>query len=367
MSELTKEQKIEIIKENINHIDNKTFNIYFFVLDTKGNPSGSLEYIYDTAYILHERGYKVAMLHQEEEFIGVTDWLGEKYGELTHYNIDTDNVELKASDFLVIPEILSNVMVQTKQMPCKRILLVQNYNYLGEFMPMAATPDMLNVHDIITTTATQSEILNKWFPRNKINIVEPYIKNIFRKQNGLKDLVINIVAKDQMDVKRIVKQFHWEYPMYKWVSFRDVRGMSHEMLNEVFNNSILTIWVDENTNFGYSALQAMKSGSIVLSKIPKTLPDWCVVKDEEGNKLSNSCFWFDHIDELPSMIASFVRTWTMDEIPNEVYENAQMMDEKYTREKFIKSIENVYINGLFSHRKNEFEQVLTLFNNNEEN
>ena len=46
MAELTKEEKIQIIEENIKHMDNKTFNVYFFVIDTKGNPSGSLEYIY---------------------------------------------------------------------------------------------------------------------------------------------------------------------------------------------------------------------------------------------------------------------------------------------------------------------------------
>lgn len=366
MAELTKEEKIQIIEENIKHMDNKTFNVYFFVIDTKGNPSGSLEYIYETAYTLKEKGYSVAMLHQEEDFVGVSDWMGERYNEIPHYNVETDSVDLKASDFLIIPEILSNVMVQTKTMPCKRVYLVQNYNYVSEFMPIGVTPEMLNVHDVITTTNNQADILKKWFPRNKIEVVRPCIKNVFRPMDGIKNLAINIVARNQSDVNRIVKQFYWEYPIYKWVSFRDLRGMNQEQLANAFNDGIITIWVDENTNFGYSALQALRCGSLVLGKIPTTLPDWCVEETEEGKQLTKSCFWFEHLDDLPNMIASFVRSWTMDEVPNEVYENAKLMDEKYLKHDTSNDVEEVYIKGLFNHRKNEFEQVLALFKNNEE-
>lgn len=364
MSELNTKEKIDIIQENIKHMEEKTFNVYFFVLDTKGNPSGSLEYIYETAYLLKERGYNVSMLHQDNEFVGVCDWLGEKYSELNHYNVETDNVEIKASDFLFIPDILSNVMVQTKTLPCKRVLLVQNYNHLAEFMPIGATPDMLNVYDIITTTATQAEILKKWFPRNKVSIVEPYINNIFRRKNENRNLVINIIAREQSDVNRIIKEFYWSYPMYKWISFRDLRGMSHEMLYEALNDGILTIWVDENTNFGYTALQALRCGSMVLAKLPKTLPDWCVVENDDEKEMTKACLWFDDMNSLPQMIASIVRSWTMDEIPEEAYENISLMDEKYNKDAFVNNTTKVY-GDLFDHRKTEFEQVLTLFKNKE--
>ena len=63
---------IERINNEIEKINKKESNIYFFVLDTKGNPSGSLAYIYNLALLLHNEGYKVSMLYQEqEEFVGV--------------------------------------------------------------------------------------------------------------------------------------------------------------------------------------------------------------------------------------------------------------------------------------------------------
>ena len=47
------------IKAEIDKIENKKNRIYFFVIDTKGAPSGSLEYIYNLALILKEDGYDV--------------------------------------------------------------------------------------------------------------------------------------------------------------------------------------------------------------------------------------------------------------------------------------------------------------------
>ena len=71
---------IERITKEIERIDKNENKIYFFVIDSAGSPSGSLEYIYKLAYLLKESGYNVAMLYQkEEEFIGVESWLGTKY------------------------------------------------------------------------------------------------------------------------------------------------------------------------------------------------------------------------------------------------------------------------------------------------
>ena len=98
MAEINKDEMLKVVEENIQKMENKDFNIFFFVIDTKGNPSGSLEYIYRTALTLKELGYKVSMLHQEEEFIGVREWLGDAPADLPHLNIEKENVEISACD-----------------------------------------------------------------------------------------------------------------------------------------------------------------------------------------------------------------------------------------------------------------------------
>ena len=155
---------LERIHNEIEKINKKESNIYFFVLDTKGNPSGSLAYIYNLALLLHNEGYKVSMLYQEqEEFVGVESWLGEKYASIPHYDISNGDVAVGASDILVIPEIFSNIMIQTKKLPCKRIVIMQNYDYVLEQMPMAAQWGDMGIMEAITNTDVNAELIKDIF------------------------------------------------------------------------------------------------------------------------------------------------------------------------------------------------------------
>lgn len=364
MAELKKDEMIKIVEENIKKLDKKDFNVYFFVLDTKGNPSGSLEFIYDNAMTLFKMGYNVTMIHQEKDFVGVSEWLGSEYDELPHKNIETENVNIGPCDFLFIPEIFANVMGQTKTLPCKRVIIMQNYNHLCEFMPVGVTPFDMNINEVITTTETQKDIIEDYFPGIKTHVVPPKIKTIFRKSKSPKKLIINVISKTQSDVNRIVKPFYWKYPIYKWVSFRDLRGVSQSVFSEALRDAAITIWVDDKTNFGYSALEAMRCGSILLAKVPEKLTDWNIEDTDKGKKLTDACIWFDDIDSLPRMIASIVRTWTMDELPESVYNGLDTFNDVYTKEQQEEAIKKAYINGLFEKRKHEFEEVLTQLKNN---
>ena len=371
MAELNKNEMIKRVEESIKNIEDKNFNVYFVVLDTKGNPSGTLEYLYKTALVLKNKGYNVAMLHQEEdnEFVGVADWLGEEYANLPHLSIgekSKTNVDIGPSDFLFVPEIFSSVLVHTKQLPCKRVMIMQNYNHLEEFMPVGVTPEDLRVSDIITTTKVQEGILHSFFPNVKTYVVSPSIGKMFRPNDNPRKLIVNIISKNPSDVSRIVKPFYWKYPIYKWVSFRDLRGLSQETFCEALREAAITIWVDDKTNFGYSALEAMRCGSILLAKIPDNLSDWNVDKDEEGNeKLTNSCIWFENIDRLPDMIASVVRSWTLDKIPQNLYDEQHKLDNAYSEDLQEKEIEYVYEKNIFEERLKSFKEVLSHLKNND--
>lgn len=69
------EKALKRVQAEIKKIDKKENNVFFFILDTKGNPSGSLEYIYKLAMIAKNDGYKVGMLYQSadknDKFVGV--------------------------------------------------------------------------------------------------------------------------------------------------------------------------------------------------------------------------------------------------------------------------------------------------------
>lgn len=360
MAELTKNEMLRIVNENISRLKNKDFNIYFFVLDTKGNPTSSLEYIYQTALVLHRKGYNVSLLHQENEFIGVREWLGDEYADLPHLNIEKDNVEITPSDFIFIPEIFANVMMQTKKLPCKRVVLVQNYNHITEFMPVSQTYDNLNITDAIVTTKVQENKVKEWFPTVRTHIVSPSIKKLFRKNTEPKKLIVNVIAKDQSIVNQIVKPFYWKNPLYKWVSFRDLRGVTQETFAEALREAAITIWADDNTNFGVTLLEALRCGGVILAKTPNNLSDWMI----DGDNITESVLWFNNLDEIPDALTTVVRSWTTDTIPEDVYYEQDKFNSLYSEETQEREIEEVYVKGLFERRLKEFEETKIDVENN---
>jgi len=353
-----KEIRLENIKKEIEKMNKKDFNVYFFVMDTKGNPSGSLTYIYQTAYELKEMGYNVTMIHQEKEFIGVEDWLGEKYASLPHKNIEQENVEITPADFLFVPEIYANVMSQTKNLPCKKVVIFQNQNYLTSTIPIGVTWMDMNIKDAVVNTKANENLVHKYFPGIKTWRVSPLISPCFRKSQEPQKLIVNVVSKNQTDIDKILKPFYWLYPIYKWVSFRDLRGLPQETLAEALNTGALTIWMDDETDFGYTLLEALRSGCVVMAKTPDNPTDW-MVKD---GKLIDGPIWFNNIHDTYDMIASIIRTWTLDEIPEEVYNACDKTADLYNKESHKQEITDAFINGIFESRKNELEATYNYFN-----
>ena len=355
MEKNNKDTVIARIQAEIKRIDKKENDIYFFVIDTKGNPSGSLEYIYKLALILKKNGYSVKMIYQEDEFVGVRDWLGDEYADLPHEDISKDNVDVSPSDILFIPEIFSNVMTQTKKLPCKRIAILQNYDYILEQIPLAVQWGDLGMMDAIVNTKRNQDLLQDSFPYVKSTVITPYIDPMFGETNEPKKLIVNIVAKDQRDVNRIIKPFYWKYPHYKWVSFRDLRGFPKENFSQLLREGAVTIWSDDFTNFGYSVLEAMKSGSIVVAKIPQNEQDWMVCED--GLNMKNCCVWFDRYEDAHKIIASVVRSWVTDAVPNVLSEEAKKVNEQFSYERTEKEFTE-YIQKVLENRKDEMNKMI---------
>ena len=345
---------IENIENEISKIDKKENKLFFFVIDTKGVPSGSLEYIYNLALMAKEEGYDVSMLHTEEEFVGVGSWLGEEYSSLPHFNVNKGDVGTSPSDVLFIPEIYSQVMNQTKKLPCKRIAILQNYDYVVEQMPYAAQWGDFGILEGITNSDYQASELKKSFPYVKLTKVTPYLSKIFGATTEPKKMIVNIIAKDQNDIKKIVKPFYWKYPILKWVSFRDLRNQSKEKFAESLREAAITIVDDPTSSFGYSALESMKSGCITLVKVPDTELDWA---SDENGELPNCCVWFNDYDTLHTQIASIVRSWITDKVPTILEENAKKLLEGFSYEKSKQEFIG-YLGKILGKRKEEMEKLI---------
>ena len=373
---------LERIDEAISKLEINDFCFYFFVVDCKNVPNGSIQYIYQLAKTLNDKNYKVKMLYQLENeydneeleelkrkekpiderrvFTGVGEWLGEEYMQLEHLNISKQEWTVSPSDFLFIPEVFSSLMKQTYQYkaPCKRIVLLHNYDYITEFIPFSDEWGTYGIHDVIANTKAQGDLISSVFPYVNVKILNPYISNIFRKPIKPKKLIVNIISKKTEDVNKIMKQFYWKYPMYKFISFRDLRGYPKETFAEFLQESAITVWIDNETPFGYSAIEAIKTGNIVIGKVPEHMPEW--MGDENG--LFNNGVWTYDLNTIPDILSRVLGSWMQDRIPETLCENIDDVDNLYTFEGYQNSV-NEIINGYINDRINELKEIKTVINN----
>lgn len=373
---------LERIDEAISKLEINDFCFYFFVVDCKNVPNGSIQYIYQLAKTLNDKNYKVKMLYQLENeydneeleelkrkekpiddrrvFTGVGEWLGEEYMQLEHLNISKQEWTVSPSDFLFIPEVFSSLMKQTYQYkaPCKRIVLLHNYDYITEFIPFSDEWGTYGIHDVIANTKAQGDLISSVFPYVNVKILNPYISNIFRKPIKPKKLIVNIISKKTEDVNKIMKQFYWKYPMYKFISFRDLRGYPKETFAEFLQESAITVWIDNETPFGYSAIEAIKTGNIVIGKVPEHMPEW--MGDENG--LFNNGVWTYDLNTIPDILSRVLGSWMQDRIPETLCENMDNVDNLYTFEDYQNNV-NEIINGYINDRINELKEIKTVINN----
>lgn len=351
-------EKLAQITSAINKLDNKDFSLYFFTIDTKGNPNGAVANIYEHVKVLNNLGYKASILHADDEYHGVQDWLGSEYAELPHVSIK-QNVGMSAVDFVIIPEIFAGLMEQLKGSPTKKIVFSQAYHYVLNDLPIGKRWSDYGFFDVITTSEKQGDYLKNIFPNLKSHVVPVSVPEYFKPTKLMKEPIITIVSRDQADALKIVKSFYLQFPTYKWVTFRELRGIPKKSFAEELGKSCLAIWIDDISGYGTFPLEAMESDTPVIGKIPTLIPEWMIenTNDEGEITIKNNGVWTNSLLSIPELIASYMKVWLEDSVPEDLL--AGMGDTKGTHSESnqVVKIEEVYSN-IVTNRKLEFETML---------
>lgn len=358
----TDKKAVSRINDAITNLEKNKFTLYFFIVDTKNIPNSNIEYIYEMAKTLYDDGFNVKMLYQLENeyteaelykltkaneeidssrmFIGVKDWLGEEYSSLPHMNIAVEEWTISPSDFLFIPDALSGLMFETykHKVPCKRFVILQNYSNVTEFIPLGVEWKNYGIYDVIARTEKQADLIKKTFPYLNVRVLPPCVSDMFRKPILPKKLTINIVTKDPADINKIIKPFYWKYPIYSFISFRELRNLPRDKFVENLQEGIVTVWVDRDTSFGYVPLEAMRCDNIVVGKVPDDIPEW--MQDEEG--IINNGLWVFNINDIPDVIAQAIGLWMNNKVPDELIEEMEKTNKLYSCEQWVSNVINVF-------------------------
>jgi hypothetical protein len=363
----------EQIKQGENvlkNLEDKNFTLYFFTLDTKGNPTAGIANIYEHVNVLNSLGFKAAILHEKNDYKlrgddngnGLADWLGEEYAALPHVSIEGQELNISPADFIIIPEIFSNIMDQVKAFPCKKIVFSQNYDYLLELLPIGKRWNAdYNFHDVITTSEKQARYVNSLFPSIRTHIVPVSIPSYFKDSELPKIPVVSILTRNHGDAAKIAKSFYLQYPIYKWITFKELRGIPRKDFANQLAKSCLAVWIDDQAGFGTFPLEAMECNTPVIGKMPNMIPEWMEGKDEDGNYvIKNNGVWTNTTVNIPELIATYIKVWLEDSVPSDLLESMKESTGQYTEEKQVEAIKNVY-NGLLENRKKEIEAMIQNF------
>ena len=343
-------EQIKKLEKSIQSMKDKKSRLYFVVQDTKGNAKASLRHVYQIAYVLKTNGYNPIMLHENKEYFGVADWLGQKYmDELQHKSIDGGNLEVSPDDLLIIPEIFGYIMDQVKNLPCGKIVLNQAYDHIFETLEPGQTWNQLGFYKCVTTSETQKEHVEKIMRKISFEVIEPVISDLFVKSEYPPKTIVSLHTRDQRDTVNVIKQFYARFPQYRWITFRDLRGLSEDDFSTFLKDCFLSVWIDETSGYGTFPLESMKCGVPVIGKVPSLFPHWM----NEDNGL-----WLGEETKLCDFTADFIQNWLEDNIKPELYDK---MDETVStlisKEEFETNINNLFSDYITSRETSFVEQL----------
>ena len=367
-------EQLEKIKESIEKIKNKDFGIYFFTIDTKGNPTAGVATIYEHVKKLRELGYNANILHdkndykirEDEEGMGIAEWLGEEYANLPHVSIESQKLQVGPSDFVVIPEAFASIIKQTVNFPCKRIVFLQSYEYIFEMLEIGEGWEQFGITDVITTNKSLSEYAQSVFRGLRTDIIPVGIPEYFKNSTEPKIPTIAMSARDKRELLKIVKIFYQKYPHYRFVTFRDMSGLPREMFAKELAKSFVSVWIDELSSFGTFPLESMRTKTPVIGKIPRMVPEWMGSVDDKGNlNLNDNGIWTPNLNSIPDIIATMVGLYLEDAIPENILNGMTEWENKYSTEEADKILSEVYKN-IFDRRIVELQHTYDQIRQKEE-
>jgi hypothetical protein len=343
----------EKLEMSINKMKEKLSRIYFMVQDTKGNAKASVRYIYQMALTLKRNGYNAIILHEKPEYFGVSSWLSEEYmTELDHRAIEGTSLEISPDDLIIIPEIYGFVMDQITKLPCGKIVLSQAFDHMFETLQPGQSWTQLGFYKCITTSEKQKELIQSVMRNVTVDVVAPYISDVFQKNEYPPKTIINIHTRDQRDTANLIKTFYVKFPQYRWITFRDLRGLSENEFAEAMKDSFISIWIDQTSSFGTFPLESMKMGIPVLGLVPDVVPSWM----NEDNGL-----WVNNKTIIVDVLSDFIQNWLEDNLNPELFDRMNLTLETISnKEKFENETLSLF-GDIFEKRITSFEDQLSKF------
>ena len=381
------------ISSLISKIEKEENTVYIYC-PAMNTPSGGISVLFEHAKILKDAGKSVAIIYEPQQnnkasleatqkarLKGAKDpviifdkfnptWLGDlkeeidvrclAEGVLTYTDGTTETVEslkMNPEDILIIPEGFPNIMENTSQLPCRRVVMAQSWYYVLSGMKVGQKWQHFGIKDVISVSDGITEYLNTIMPGLNIkNYKQGIDRKLFNVPEKISDKAPMISympgrgPESQMKTNTVIRTFYEFYPHYRWIRFAPLQGLTKEQFAQQLKNSAIALYTDEVAGFGTLPLEAMASGTHVVGWTPFGSKEY--VNEKNG-------FWAVNGDvfqlaELIGMALDRYFSGVLDS--EEIQKEYERTISEYTREKEVESVLNIY-NTIKNERIEEFRNL----------
>lgn len=354
---------VDKIKLSINNLMNKKNKTMFFVPDVHGAPAASIYELYFHATMLKNNGYDVYMLTETNKF-EIPDFIEKELTELNHVSMESNNLTVSPEDLLIIPEIYTNIMEQTKNLPCMRVVLFQSIDNTTKSLLPGYDWTMFGINQVLTTGKKLEKFIEEFFGKGKFSI-KTYNVNVpdyFQDKFPIKRPVISILTRNENELDKIIKLFLTKYPQYRWLNFEPMltnskppKHLRRKDFAEKLSKNFAALWIDRISSHALFPLECMKVGTVPISLLPDVTPEYLI--GEDGKPVPNAGVWADDFFQIPSLIADALRKFLDDEIPQEFYDGMKSIADKYSPENSANQLLVIY-QSYFGDRTNSLLAAL---------
>jgi hypothetical protein len=363
-------EKIEKVRVSLDKIINKKSKFLFVIPDSPG-PTASVYEMYFHATVVKNMGYEVFIMVEKSDYV-IPIWIEKELTQFKHVPMADPKLMVGPEDIMVIPDIYSNVMEQTKNLPCQRIGLLQSVDYMINSLIPGTDWKSFGINDIITTSETLKEWVETFQGRGKFNIqvYDIGIPSYFQRSAVLQKPVVSVMGRNANEISKLVKVFFSRYPQYSWITFDPMLTKSKppQQMRRVdfakrLQGNFAAVWIDRISSFGTFPLECMKSGVIPICLKPDITPEYILERQGTGDttvvKIAEGAgIWTDNYYDLPVLIGEVLIKFLDDAISPALYTSMEKIAEKYTQENSEKRLTEIY-QGLINQRIAIFQSVLT--------
>lgn len=360
------QEKIEKIRISLDRLANKKSKFIFCVPESQ-SPAASIYEIYFQATVVKTMGYDVIVMVEKGDYVPPT-WIEKELTDHKHMAMSDPKLTVGPEDIMIIPEVYSNIMEQTKNLPCLRVGLLQSVDYMMNALIPGTDWTAFGVRDIITTSQTVKEWIYTYYGQ-KFN-VQHYnigIPEYFEKSSVPQKPIISVIGRNPNEISKFVKLFFTKYPQYSWVTFdpmvtksKPPQPMRRVDFAKRLQNNFAAVWIDRISSFGTFPLECMKSGVIPICFKPDITPEYMIERDENGTPakiVDGGGVWTENYYDLPILAGEVLIKFLDDNISPELYEKMDKIAEKYTQENAEKMLVEIY-QGFINRRMELFKTAL---------